>query len=391
MYIYLQVHVSSPFTVSGKPVTTGQSILINQNQSQPPLYVTNKKIIKPPPLVPQSTPTTQNFIIPINISLNQQINKTIATPINQQGAKLIKTTTMPALTSTSAPKSLLHQQVLKPIQRTIQPGKSLISPSVAAANITLQQQQKLLNSVAPNAPVQVRAQQQPKLTTTTVKTHGTTLSPVQQRQILQNIISQQQKQHPQRPNMISLVSSNSVIVNSTQPNQQSNQFHAVQSQQSLHQQPKTVIVSQQNLVQKIVTNSPTIPASIHSTTSTDSNALNSQIIQIHQVNQMNQPGKVQRVSAANLTPQQQQNILQSIKQQQLRVQQTGSPQQQSLIIKQQQVLQHIQKQQQTLTQQPVSSPKPGKILLQDKLNIVSMLFSDQTCTYLGISLLHCLD
>lgn len=359
------VHVSSAFTVPGKSTTTtmtsGQSILINQNQSsQPPLYVTNKKIIKPPPLVPQSSPqSSQNFIIPINISLNQQINKAA---INQQGTKLIKTA-MPALTSTSAPKSLLQQQqqVLKPIQRGVQPGKSLINPSIAAANITLQQQQKLLNANTPNAQVQIRAQQQqPKLTATAVRAQGTTttLSPVQQRQILQNIISQQQKQN-QRPNMISLVSSNSVIVNSTQPNQmQSSLYQAtVQSQQSLQQQPKTVIVSQPNLVQKIVTTTPTINTTTTSTQS-DSNALSSQIIQIHQINQ--QPGKVQRVSAANLTPQQQQNLLQSIKQQQLRVQQSGSPQQQSLIIKQQQVLQQIQKQQPTLIQQPVGSPKPGK-------------------------------
>lgn len=357
------VHVSSAFTVSGKSaatITSGQSILINQSQTQPPLYVTNKKIIKPPPLVPQSSPSNQNFIIPINISLNQPINK--ATVNQQGGAKLIKTT-MPALTSTSAPKSLLQQQqVLKPIQRGVQAGKSLISPSVAAANITLQQQQKLLSTNAPNAQVQIRAHQQPKLTATAVKAQGTTLSPVQQRQILQNIISQQQKQNQQRPNMISLVSSNSVIVNTTQSNQlQTSQFQAaVQTQQTL-QPSKTVIVSQPNLVQKIVTTPPTMAVSVNSTTSSqsDSSPLNSQIIQIHQVNQ--QPGKVQRVSAANLTPQQQQNILQSIKQQQLRVQQTGSPQQQSLIIKQQQVLQQIQKQQPTLIQQPVGSPKPGKI------------------------------
>lgn len=191
------------------------------------------------------------------------------------------------------------------------------------------------------------------------------MSPVQQRQILQNIISQQQQKQPnQRPNMISLVSSNSVIVNSTQSNQlHGTQFQAaaVQSQQTV-QQTKTVIVSQPNLVQKIVTTPPTIAASINSTTSTpsDSNPISSQIIQIHQVNQ--QPGKVQRVSAASLTPQQQQNLLQSIKQQQIRVQQSGSPQQQSLIIKQQQVLQQIQKQQPTLIQQPVGSPKPGKII-----------------------------
>ncbi|KAG4066801.1 hypothetical protein HA402_012868 [Bradysia odoriphaga] len=361
------VHVSSAFTVPGKSMktmTSGQSILINQNQSQPPLYVTNKKIIKPPPLVPQSSPSNQNFIIPINISLNQSINKAA---INQQSAKLIKTA-MPALTSTSAPKSLLQQQqqqqVLKPIQRSVQPGKSLINPSVAAANITLQQQQKLLSSNTPNAQVQIRAQQQPKLTATTVKAQGTTMSPVQQRQILQNIISQQQKQQNQRPNMISLVSSNSVIVNSTQSNQiQGTQFQAAMQPQQTLQQSKTVIVSQPNLVQKIVTNPPTIAASINSTTSTpsDSNPINSQIIQIHQMNQ--QPGKVQRVSAASLTPQQQQNLLQSIKQQQIRVQQTGSPQQQSLIIKQQQVLQQIQKQQPTLIQQPVGSPKPGTSLL----------------------------
>lgn len=367
------VHVSSAFTMPGKSTTTmtsGQSILINQNQSQPPLYVTNKKIIKPPPLVPQSSPSNQNFIIPINISLNQPINK--ATINQQQNAKLIKTT-MPALTSTSAPKSLLQQQqqqqVLKPIQRSVQPGKSLINPSVAAANITLQQQQKLISSNTPNAQVQIRAQQQPKLTATAVKAQTTTMSPVQQRQILQNIISQQQKQQNQRPNMISLVSSNSVIVNSTQSSQmQGSQFQAaIQPQQTL-QQSKTVIVSQPNLVQKIVATTPTMAASINSTTSTlsDSNPMNSQIIQIHQVNQ--QPGKVQRVSAANLTPQQQQNLLQSIKQQQLRVQQqqqqqSGSPQQQSLIIKQQQVLQQIQKQQPTLIQQPVGSPKPGKIVV----------------------------
>lgn len=267
----------------------------------------------------------------------------------------------------SAPKSLLQQQqqqqqVLKPIQRTVQPGKSLINPSIAAANITLQQQQKLLNSSTANAPVQIRAQQQqqqPKLTATAVKAHGTTLSPVQQRQILQNIISQQQKQN-QRPNMISLVSSNSVIV--TQANQmQSSQFHANVQSQQLIQQSKTVIVSQPNLVQKLVTTPSTMAVSINSSAQADLNALGSQIIQIQQVNQ--QPGKVQRLSAANLTPQQQQNILQSIKQQQLRIQQTGSPQQQSLIIKQQQVLQQIQKQQQNLIQQPVGSPKPGNLRL----------------------------
>lgn len=140
--------------------------------------------------------------------------------------------------------------------------------------------------------------------------------------------------------------------------------------------------SNQMVVQKLINmskglSSPTATATIVSSanlgqgitaiTSTGS-LINPQIIQIHQASnqrpqQLSTTGKMQTVSTASLTPLQQQNLLQSIKQQQLRVQNqqaTATPQQQTLIIKQQQVLQQIQKQLQAQQQAQIQVNSPTK-------------------------------
>lgn len=383
--------------------TSNQSILVSAvtNRSQSPLYVPNnatgimttaKRIIKPPPLIAQSSPASgHSYIIPISLGPVATTNKTVVTvssnvagvpSIVQQTnsptvTKLYKSVAMPALTSTSAPRmSLLHQNKL--IARAVPPGKSLISPSVAAANISIQQQQQQQKLIAVQAPtaIQVRpiVQQQHKFTA--VAKGQTINTGLQPRQIVKNIITTQQ---PKRVNNTVSLISNTVVV-SAAPHQFPVAKSVIVSQQQL--QPSTTPTFVQKTIATpkpgavtatVLSSSATTPA----TTPASTSLLNPQIIQIHQAptqqpsstmhqNQHQQSplqsiAKVQTVSAT-LTPQQQQNLLQSLKQtQQLRVHQSNntativqhqqqqhhqpsSQQQQSLIIKQQHMLQQIQKQ-----------------------------------------------
>lgn len=408
-------HLIKTSSLPSMSVTSQQSMLINQNRSQSPMYITsaaNKKpTIKPPPLIAQSA--GHSYIIPMTIGNNpqllqqqQQQTHKILTPIAGTQPKLFKAV-MPALTSTNAPKAatslLQHQHTQpKPILRAVPPGKSLISPSVAAANLSLQQQ-KLIStgSIRPPGP-----QQHQKISLTTAKGQPTTLTPSQQRQILQNIIAQQQKV---RPNTINLVPSTVVVSGSQQIQQphlqtiQQPHLQTIQPQQQktviVAQQPSTIVhqkINQTAAQSNVTTMAQLVSASTITTTSSGTvssvapgtSLINRQIIQIHQTNAQPQPtgtttGKVQTVSAASLTPQQQQNLLQSIKQQQIRVQNqqaTATPQQQSLIMKQQQVLQQIQKQlqQQQLQQQQPGALKPGQSLLGINATVVSQVQTNQT-------------
>lgn len=392
-----------------------QSILIQSqtNRVQTPMFVPNstittntKKIIKPTPSIhqPQSQPqsSNQNFVIPINISAqsilqNHKLTNTLANhQVTHQALKpVVRPPTVPVLGSPKPGMSLLQtQQPSKPVIRasSISSGKSLINPTVAAANMSFQQHQQQLHAQKTIVPANIVSIQGrpavpqssgpttpiPKLlsTSATNKGQSTTLTPAQQRLILQNIIAQQKQQRANAAGHSVNLLPSTVLVSTPNP---------------LHPQThiKNVIVSQSNnttgLIQRIIASSATTsmimtaPTSQQSTITTlastgptakpttatnlvnasSANSLiNRQLIQIHQNNvQTPQPqhqpsanptfSKVQTVSTSNLTPQQQQSLLQSIKQQQMRVQNqqaNATPQQQTLMVKQQQVLQQIQKQ-----------------------------------------------
>lgn len=421
---------STSITMSAQPQ---QSILIQNHNNRVPTQMfvpsnaitTTKKVNKPPLLVqqqqqqPQQT-INQNFVIPINISTQSivQTQKATTSLANQQQVvqpvkPVLRTTAVPIQSSaTHKPgMSLLQQnQPAKSVARaSITSGKSLLSPSVAAANMTFQQQKQLqkTQTLLPSNIVPIQGKVSlptstaqsviiPKIVSTATKAKGqpTTLTPAQQRLILQNIIAQQKQQKQQRAN-----AGNSInLVTSTPLVSTANTQH-----QPMHM--KNVIVSQQNssnFMQRIIASSAatsmvisTTPASQQSTitshassgltpkpTSTANSLINRQIIQIQQNNAQptNQPkppltnatlAKVQTVSTSNLTPQQQQNLLQSIKQQQMRVQNqqaNATPQQQTLMVKQQQVLQQIQKQLQHQQNNAISSgtsllsQSPGTII-----------------------------
>lgn len=263
--------VSGATTYHQSPVlgNNQQSILINTQRSNSPKIATiigNKKIAgKPvPPLVSQSSPNTgQNYII----NLNQ--------------AKIMKPNSEPpALTATSQIKhSILQQNKNQGIVRiNASSGKSIMTPT--------QQNSPQQRIVLTSSPVNMQNKGKLMSAVTLPKTQTqATITPIlsHQKQILQNVLVQQQK-----------AKSNTLILNQQQ---------------------------QQNL------NLQKVPA-----LTTTSNA------QVFQIQQTQADGKHMTVSTANLTPQQRQSIFQSLKQLNLKQGGTG---QQSLIVKPQLVHQTV--------------------------------------------------
>ena len=374
---------------SGKPLTSilansNQSVLVNQNRSQSPIVIGKKQLTaKPlvisqtqaPPLIQQSSPSGQGYIIPINIGPNgDQINRVITSlpsnlvPGNTTiSPKLIKTN-VPALTTTLSPKiSLLNQQSQSLQQKTTtvrvgpstpQPGKSLINPAIAASNISIQQQQQQQQQIQVVQQQQQQQQQQKIIVATSsglTTGPGTTTLKLQQRptnvsvvnniitttgkpgqqttinynkQLIQNFLAQQQLQQKQRQNAVTIGQAT---------------LQQQQQQPTQHQQVKSIIVQQQSggggatiigthnqqqQLQKIVS-AMQVSGALTSNTTTPTlttiprnSLINSQIIQIQQSGhsqQLQQQQQGTKIQTLNLTPQQQQNLQQSIKQQQLKV------------------------------------------------------------------------
>lgn len=353
------VHVSAsghalikpPMTTILTPSSTHSILSVNQvqNRSQSPLRLAKtqqtqlqqQSKVQPPPLIAQSTPpNVSSYMIPISLS-----SKTIQTasiiksvsPIVTQAtiavAPKITKTTLPALTNAQMPRmSLLQTQQSQPTQHinvnlnktiirnasAVPAGKSLISPTLQQHSMPLKKQ-------------------------------------------------------------ICSISAGDLIFQQQQPHQ--TQKFIMTSAASMAAKTNLVTTSQANapmVVQKIIAVSKATSASTASSTTVGTitppgtSLINPHIIQIHQTNQktaqtLNATANKlpagyceanTRKTTLGLTPAQQQNLLQSIKQQQqLRTQNTS----QSLIIKQQQVLQQIQKQMQpTTTQiQLTSPPKAG--------------------------------
>lgn len=317
-----------------------QSVLIANaaNSTSSPTRKVTLTQKAPPPLVAQSTPT--GFVtIPISIGKsNQQIKQiqAVVTQANIAGGKVHKTTTIPALTSTVVPRmSLLQAQQplnIRAATTVVSAGKSLISPTV----------------------VQTTAAHVPTSTVQVMQTKG-----LQHQKII----------------VASVASPSST---------------------------KTTFVTGSPAVQKIITMSKAMGSTtattimttaassmspivqgISSISSTGNSLISPQIIQIHQpgvqrTQQLHAGAKTQTV--ASLTPLQQQNLFQSLKNQQIRVQNqsltNASPQ--TVIIKQQHVLQHFQKQlqqqqqqqnQQQTSGQLISPTKPGTSLLGTQIQL----------------------
>lgn len=449
---FIKTAIIQPPNTTTMPVQPQQSVLIqNQNNRVPTqmfvptntIATTSRKLIKPPPLVqhqqklaqqqPQQT-SSQNFMIPINITTQSivQQHKVTTSLANHQSTNqihhaktILRTTSVSVLNSTN-PKpgmSLLQQnQPSKSVVRAspISSGKSLITPSAATANISFQQQQQQnLQKIQRKLPanivsIQGRPTVQPviipkmvsaPITTTTTKGQPTTLTPVQQRQILHNIIAQQKLQRSNSAgNSINLVPSTVVVSTPNSQHQQSLMKNVIVSQQNTNNFMHRIIassaatsmiitsaVSQPTTITTIASSGLTTkPTSTSMSSVSGTSLINRQIIQIQQNNnsQQSQPkhptsgnaalGKVQTVSTSNLTPQQQQNLLQSIKQQQMRVQNqqaNATPQQQSLMVKQQQVLQQIQKQ---LQHQQNTTINPGTSLLNQSTGTIISSISSAT-------------
>lgn len=300
--------------------TNNQSVLIanSPNSTSSPTRKVTVTQKPPPPLVAQSTPT--GFVtIPISIGkANQQIKQiqAVVSQANIGGAKVQKAT-IPGLTSTVVPRmSLLQtQQPLNANKTTIRataavvpPGKSLISPTIAANNLNIQQQVQQTNTIVPTSSVQIlhtKPLQQQKIIVASVASPSATKTTfVAAGPAIQKIISMSK---------------------------------AAASPSS------TIMTTAAGTVTPVV-------QGISAISTAGTSLISPQIIQIHQGGQRTQQlpagAKIQTVSAANLTPLQQQNLLQSLKNQQIRVQnqQATNASPQTLIIKQQQVLQQIQKQ-----------------------------------------------
>lgn len=237
----IRIITSSPAAssyVQASPVLSGaQSIFINSNRSQSPkvgTIVGHKKPViisqsQAPPLVSQSSPnTTQSYLIPINM--------------NAAGSKVIRQgTEPPALT---LPGKVNQKNLIK-----VQPG--------IGKNIGNSQQKIILTSASA-----LQGQKGGKIinTMSLPKSQSPVTMLSQQKQILTNVIVQQQKAKGQ------------------------NQILLTGNQQKM-------------------------PGLTISTSA--SNSLSPQVIQIHQ---SSADGKLTTVSPANLTPQQRQTIFQSIKQ-----------------------------------------------------------------------------
>lgn len=314
------VHVSPGHTLI-KPQQGGQATLLQTSGNQS--ILTANQIRRPqqtkalPPLVAAQSPTNHSYVIPISIGKTvTNVNKTIQPIVAQATAKsispkTIKTSAVPILTSANnlqRTTSLLHSQtpqivtvsgnktVIRAATNTVPAGKSLINPSVVAAN---RQQQPTMQII------QAKSLQQPNI-----------------------IVS------PNTANMIG-GSSKATLVGTSSP--------------IMVQKIISVSKSGTTTSNVVVTTTPSIcnVNSIGTSTPPGTSLINPQIIQIHQTNpdKSTTAAKVQTISTANLTPLQQQSLLQSINKQ-IRVQglQQAAAGQQNLIIKPQQVLTQIQKQ-----------------------------------------------
>lgn len=351
------VHVSAAHQSLTKPTiatiltpANSQSVLVTGPQNSalsPTRKVTSKA---PPPLIAQSTPTNHGFVtIPISIGkANPQI-KQLQAIVSPAGGGKIQKTAIPALTSTVVPRmSLLQTQqpininktIIRSAASSIPAGKSLISPSVAN-NIALQQVQT--QQVVQSTGVQVIQSK-----------------PLQQQKI---IVASVASSGAGKTTFVTSSTSNPIVV---------------QKLISMSRPISTASTTATNTVPATTTTVTPVVQGLTAITSTGTSLINPQIIQIHQTGGQRSPqlattAKLQAVSTANLTTLQQQNLIQSIKEQRLRVQNlqaAASPQQQTLIIKQQQVLQHIQKQLQHQQQMQINSPtKPGTSLLGTQIQL----------------------
>lgn len=290
------IHRNSP-TILG---STNQSILIQNRSHSPggPTMIGQKKINagKPviisqsqaPPLVSQSTSTGFVNLIPI-MSSADGTTKMISTSVLQglNAPKLVKTgsTEPPALATKIQQKNIVK------INPNIG-GKTLMNPSMIGS-----QQPKLI--LTNSSMQQLQQQQQSSNKNLIVKNaqQQATITPIlsQQKQILQSILVQQQKQKSMQQN-------NSLLI-ATQGGNPGNS-----GQQNQQKMPALTLSSP---------NATLTPTSI-------SNSTGQHIIQT--------------VNAANLTAQQQQSLLQTIKQQQLK----SHGNQQTLIVKPQ-IIQQQQK------------------------------------------------
>lgn len=268
-----------------------------------------------PPLVASQSPTNHSYVIPISIGKGiTGVNKTFQ-PIVTQATK----STSPKTAKTTAVASNLQrttsllqgQQILsvsgnKTIIRTaantVPAGKSLINPSVVAAN---RQQQTTMQIINSNQIIQAKTLPQ------------------------QNIIVSSSAAN------VMGGTSKATIVGTSAP---------IMVQ-------KIIAVSKPGTTTTNIVNTSSASIcnvnSIGTTTPPGTSLINPQIIQIHQSNQDKSPGtaKVQTISTANLSPLQQQSLLQSINKQ-IRAQnlQQSGVGQSNLVIKPQQVITQIQKQ-----------------------------------------------
>lgn len=289
-----------------------------------------------PPLVAAQSPTNHSYVIPISIGKGMTgVNKTFQPIVTQAQAakspspKTTKTTTV-ASSNLQRTTSLLqgsqilsvsgNKTIIRTAANTVPAGKSLINPSVVAAN---RQQQTTMQIINPNQIIQAKTLPQ------------------------QNIIVS-----PSAANVIG-GSSKATIVGTSAP---------IMVQ-------KIIAVSKTGTSTSNIVNTSSASIcnvnSIGTTTPPGTSLINPQIIQIHQSNQDKSPGtaKVQTISTANLSPLQQQSLLQSINKQ-IRVQslqQTGAGQS-NLVIKPQQVITQIQKQLQ-----------PGQIQLSPAQTTTSLI------------------
>lgn len=335
------VHVSPGHTLI-KPQQSGQTTHLQTSGNQS--ILTANQIRRPqqtkaiPPLVAAQSPTNHSYVIPISIGKNiTGINKTfqpiVAQTTKSISPKTIKTSAVPILTSTNNLQrtgSLLATQnpqivtvsgnkTLIRAANAIPAGKSLINPSAIAANRQQQQQH----------------QQQPTM------------------QIIQAKSLQQQN----------------ILVSPSAANVIGGTSKAIVGTSSPIMVQKIIAVSKSNTPTSNVTANSSASIcnvnSIGTTTPPGTSLINPQIIQIHQSNNEKSPttAKVQTISTANLSPMQQQSLLQSINKQ-IRahgIQQTSTGQP-NLILKPQQVITQLQKQLQ-----------PGKIQLANVQTSSSLL------------------
>lgn len=342
------VHVSPGHTLI-KSQQSGQTTLLQTSGNQS--ILTANQLRRPqqtkaiPPLVAAQSPTNHSYVIPISIGKNiAGINKTfqpiVAQTTKSISPKTIKTSAVPVLTSTNnlqRTSSLLATQnpqivtvsgnkTLIRAANAIPAGKSLINPSAMAANRQQQQHQQ---------------QQHP------------TMQIIQAKSLhQQNILVS-----PSAANVIGGTSKS--IVGTSSP---------IMVQ-------KIIAVSKSNTpTSNVSANSSPSMCNVNSigTTPPGTSLINPQIIQIHQSNsEKSTTAKVQTISTANLSPMQQQSLLQTINKQ-IRAQsiQQSSSGQPNLILKPQQVITQLQKQLQP-GQIQLANVQTSSSLLDAQIQLVS--------------------